>query len=237
MTTDIELNGTVKNVTACINTYAYLTLDPTTFVGFDIILGDAFLRNVYASYVSPIAFSSGRVTADRAPIRFDYGDYYPANRTNGLPFVQMLSTTNSSTMWQEFEQERALALAELPEEISPAVLVAYNIEQAQKKASSEPEQLSVHGAASSLDDEDGEDSSSWFKRNGVLVLALLGANLVVGVAIFAVTFTMCVCGMKNKSGPRYAPVRFKTMDKSDMNDHERGAVRYSDEVGPTRLLL
>ena len=37
--------------TVCVNTYQYLTLDPNSFVGFDIILGDAFLRNVYASYV------------------------------------------------------------------------------------------------------------------------------------------------------------------------------------------
>ena len=40
------------NATACVNTYQYLTLDPSSFVGFDVILGDAFLRNVYASYVS-----------------------------------------------------------------------------------------------------------------------------------------------------------------------------------------
>lgn len=38
-----------QNVTACINTFQYLTLDPTEFFGFDLILGDAFLRNVYAS--------------------------------------------------------------------------------------------------------------------------------------------------------------------------------------------
>lgn len=37
------------NVTVCINTFQYLTLDPTQFVGFDIILGDAFLRNAYSS--------------------------------------------------------------------------------------------------------------------------------------------------------------------------------------------
>ena len=45
-----ELNG--QNATACVNTYQYLTLDPNSFQGFDMILGDAFLRNVYTSYVS-----------------------------------------------------------------------------------------------------------------------------------------------------------------------------------------
>ena len=51
-------NGTLKNVTICIASYQYLTLDPTAFAGFDImILGDAFLRSVYASCVSfPLLF-------------------------------------------------------------------------------------------------------------------------------------------------------------------------------------
>ena len=54
--TSLDLEGGARNV--CVNTYQYLTLDPNSFVGFDIILGDAFLRNVYASYVlSPILLS------------------------------------------------------------------------------------------------------------------------------------------------------------------------------------
>ncbi len=53
MVTDITTNGQKKQVTVCINTYQYLTLDPNSFQGFDMILGDAFLRNVYASYVLP----------------------------------------------------------------------------------------------------------------------------------------------------------------------------------------
>ena len=43
-------NGEEKNVTVCVATYSYLTLDPAAgFTGFDLILGDAFLRSVYAS--------------------------------------------------------------------------------------------------------------------------------------------------------------------------------------------
>ena len=47
--TEVPLNGTNQNVTYCYNTYQYLDLDPENFSGFDAILGDAFLRNVYAS--------------------------------------------------------------------------------------------------------------------------------------------------------------------------------------------
>ena len=45
----LPVNGQDTNITACINTYQYLTLDPNSFQGFDVVLGDAFLRNVYAS--------------------------------------------------------------------------------------------------------------------------------------------------------------------------------------------
>ncbi|EIW59870.1 acid protease [Trametes versicolor FP-101664 SS1] len=83
------------NVTICINTFQYLTLDPAEFVGFDLILGDAFLRNVYAS--------------------FNYGDQ------NTPPFVQMVTTTpDADTAQQEFQQQRAKTLAGLPPTIDPA---------------------------------------------------------------------------------------------------------------------
>ena len=46
---EVPVNGSNQNVTFCFNTYQYLNLDPASFSGFDAILGDAFLRNVYAS--------------------------------------------------------------------------------------------------------------------------------------------------------------------------------------------
>ena len=48
-TTEVELSGKNQNVTFCLNAFQYLTLDPEGFSGFDAILGDSFLRNVYAS--------------------------------------------------------------------------------------------------------------------------------------------------------------------------------------------
>ena len=45
----LDASGNEKNVTVCFATYQYLSLDPTSFSGFDLILGDAFLRSVYAS--------------------------------------------------------------------------------------------------------------------------------------------------------------------------------------------
>ncbi|KAI0743088.1 aspartic peptidase domain-containing protein [Daedaleopsis nitida] len=203
LVTEITVDGAVKNITACINTYQYLTLDPNSFAGFDIILGDAFLRNVYAS--------------------FDYGDYYPANHTNGLPFVQMVSTTNPATMWQEFRDSRAAALKELPAEFPPDVVVKYDAEQA--ASTQAPQQFGATGSAASESDSSEEGGDSWSKKYGTLALALLGANLAVGLAVLGVTLTMCVRGTKGKSGSRYAPVRFK---EAAGDDYERGAMKYSD---------
>ncbi|EIW62831.1 acid protease [Trametes versicolor FP-101664 SS1] len=84
-----------QNVTVCVNTFQYLTLDPTKFVGFDLILGDAFLRNVYAS--------------------FNYGDQ------NTNPFVQLVTTTpDPNTAMQEFQQQRGATLAKLPPTVDPS---------------------------------------------------------------------------------------------------------------------
>ncbi|KAI0364779.1 acid protease [Pilatotrama ljubarskyi] len=78
-----------QKVTVCLNTFRYLALDPNQFGGFDTILGDAFLRNVYAS--------------------FNYGN------ANTGPFVQMVTTMpDSNTAMQEFQTQRAAALAKLP---------------------------------------------------------------------------------------------------------------------------
>ena len=45
------MKGTDTKVTACNSTYQYLTLDPSDFKGFDLILRDPFLRDVDPSQV------------------------------------------------------------------------------------------------------------------------------------------------------------------------------------------
>ena len=42
-------NGTLVNATACMNAYTYISSGEAEFGYFDIVLGDSFLRNVYAS--------------------------------------------------------------------------------------------------------------------------------------------------------------------------------------------
>ena len=71
----------------------------------------------------------------------------------------------------------------------------------------------------------GDNNDSWLSKYGTIVLGLLGANLLVGIVLLAVSVTMCVRGMKGRSvGSRYTPVRFK----DNVEDFERGHAKYSD---------
>ena len=63
-----------------------INLPPGAVTGFDFILGDSFLKNTYTS--------------------FDYGDWTPDNRTAGVPFVQLLATTNITAARAEFDSVR-----------------------------------------------------------------------------------------------------------------------------------
>ncbi|KAI0645476.1 acid protease [Trametes meyenii] len=97
-----DSDGNVSNKTVCVNTYQYLTLDPTQFVGFDLILGDAFLRNAYVS--------------------FNYGDAQTG------PFMQLMSTTTDlSAAQNDFVTQRAETLSKLPPTIDPADAVRIGI--------------------------------------------------------------------------------------------------------------
>lgn len=86
--TTVTSNG---NQTICTNAYRGINLPPGAVSGFDFIMGDSFLKNVYVS--------------------FDYGDWTPDNRTAGVPFVQMISTTSPHEARQEFKEVRARQVA------------------------------------------------------------------------------------------------------------------------------
>ena len=139
----------------------------------------------------------------------------------------MLSTTNASTMWEEFAAERKATLATLPPEVDPATVFAYDAQQASASVSSGTSDFAVSGATSS---ESGSGSDSWGEKYGMITLGLLAGNLFIGAILLAVMLTMCVRGVRGKSrdlGSRYTPVRFK--EAAD-NDPESGSfARYSDQ--------
>ncbi|KZT10145.1 acid protease, partial [Laetiporus sulphureus 93-53] len=80
LTTVVELN----NQTVCVNTFRATTFPVND--QFDIILGDAFLKNVYAS--------------------FNYGNW-SASDPDAIPYIQLLPTTNLTAAFDEFAQVRS----------------------------------------------------------------------------------------------------------------------------------
>ncbi|KAM5542840.1 hypothetical protein V8D89_003504 [Ganoderma adspersum] len=237
VTATLSINEKWNNeITGCINTFQSFDTDPTVSDGFDIVLADAFLHNVYAS--------------------FDYGDWNTTN-TDGVPFVQLISTTDSATMWHDFRANRTATLAQLPLPLDPALIVHYEGGSSPSTASSPtttststststgpanpttttattssspsgatqaPDSLAANlSGAVSTDGTPSAGDDSWGNKYGKIVLALLAANLAVGLALLAVVVTMCVRRRRENtsSGPgRYAPVRFK----EPVEEYGRGSV-------------
>lgn len=93
--------------------------------GFDFILGDSFLKNVYTS--------------------FDYGDWTPDNRTAGVPFVQMLATTDLEDANREFASVRGKEIVAEEQELAKPSSGALNVMQPMSiKKRASPEQTGVH---------------------------------------------------------------------------------------------
>ena len=111
----------------------------------------------------------------------------------------MLSTVDTSAMWDEFRRVRAQTLGQLPLPLDPALIVAYengsypttstNLDQLQ--ADPAPARVSI--ATVSADDSnvntaaDGasDESCQWVDGHGKAVLGLLGAIFVVCVVCAA----------------------------------------------------
>ena len=157
------------------------------------------------------------------------------NHTNGLPFVQMVSTVDPHTAMNEFYEDRSALLAQLPPTIEPsafakATLAPSLLAQANASNPSTSGSGTVSGALAG-DDEDSGSQWMWLNKTWAIVaVVLLVANLLVGLVLVGITLTMCVRGMKGKSravGQSYAPVRLKEAAADE--DAEGGALnRYSD---------
>ncbi|EJF60415.1 acid protease [Dichomitus squalens LYAD-421 SS1] len=228
-------NGIEKNVTTHT---VYNAGDPSehlskSFNTFDLILGDAFLRSVYVSRVSPDHARTSWVPHESPLCSFDYGDYHPTNNTNGRPFVQMISTVDMNSAQSEFTNFISELASNAPPSLPPSVFVTKQLSPL----------LTGGGSNSSSDGSDGNDivsgalstddsttssgsSNGLDKKWGTVALALLGANLLVGVILLVVVLTS-MRGVKGRSSGRYTsvPVRFKEpVDR----DAETNPLRYSD---------
>lgn len=145
--------------------------------------------------------------------------------------MQLVPTTDPRTAVAEFFDERGATLAGLPPTIDPAEyfrMWAAASSTSSASSDSESEDIATSGALST-DDDTGSSPSGWNKTFRTAVLALLGANLAVGLALLGVTVTICVRAKKGRSvGSRYVPVRFKDAETTG-RDAEYGVPRYGSD--------
>ncbi|KAL1945699.1 hypothetical protein VTO73DRAFT_1701 [Trametes versicolor] len=180
----------VANATLCTNHFFAGKQDDT----YDILLGMGFLRNVYGS--------------------FHYGNYTPpgTNITGELPYVQLLSVTDKDAAWGEYYEYYTQTVLQGSPEMDPATWVKFisdNDSDNNDDSNSSATPVGDLEVAGAVADGSGDSSSSNSDSNkyGPIALGLLGANVAIGIAVFAVTLTMCVRSAKGKREARYAPLR------------------------------
>lgn len=216
------------------NSNIFNTIESLWGASSAIVLGRSFINNLLAE--NPSLPSNFNVQMRR---RYVQGDGSLITNVEGTPFVQPLSTQNPSALHAEFVTERANTFASLPPTPHPAKF----IRRTNSNTVSPERAVTVRAVA-----EDGIDGLISDKTFKIVALSLLGANLLVGLALLGVTVTMCVRGPKGRSagrssGSQYAPAKYVRALKSrvagrspssgkfkniEEHDTESGALWYSD---------
>ncbi|KAF7793489.1 hypothetical protein EIP86_004601 [Pleurotus ostreatoroseus] len=205
-TTVLTINGRETDVTYCYNTYQYLELDPDSFEGFDAILGDAFLRNVYAS--------------------FNYGEI---DVSESGSYIQLMSTTDLNVALPDFLASRANTLSSLPAELAPSDFLKWYRGSSSSSMSNSISDSSddVAGATDGSSTPSSSPTStddklySLAKQYGPVVIGLLAGNMLIGVLLCIIGLFTCMRravnhGAGSRSLPStYAPVRFKEAEAAE----------------------
>lgn len=115
----VTLNG--QQYIACISAFVSADANDLSSSGFDVALGDSFLRNVYSMYVFMfLAFLRSSWLIGH--FSFDFGDT-AADGTTSDPYIQLLSTLDPAKAISEVTTIRGQTLASLPPEMDPATFV------------------------------------------------------------------------------------------------------------------
>lgn len=186
----VTVSGT--QYTACVK--SIFGVDDLGGIEFDASLGDIFLRNVYTV--------------------FDFGDESADGTSGGEPFVQFLAQTNVSTAVAQVGSIRNRTMAMRPREIAPVELLQL-LQDADPSiittspresancvpASGQPGPLRLLGRSDLLVEE-GLPRGSVSETYNRVIVGLLAANLVVGLAILAIGVFTHARRKGNVSTPR-----------------------------------
>ncbi|GJE94324.1 acid protease [Phanerochaete sordida] len=234
-------SGTSTTFTVCSG--AFLSLGPEGVNGADMVLGDPFLKNVYAS------FNFGPENAE--------GDH---NGTSGS-YLQFLSLTNADDAWLDFFFTRAAVLSLLfPATIDPVLLpqlfpsdfgaventiaTSLNTSPTSTAPALASSSVAVSGALGEVRVDDtpvlgssgAASASGAIDKYGPAVVGLLGANLAVMVLLCVVALSSCTRGVM-RGGVRarsvdaaYAPVKFEEPkpEAAYIPEYDAPALRYGE---------
>lgn len=247
-------DGTETTFTLCESSFQDAS-DFGKLPGFDLVLGDVFLKNVISSY------NFGSMNRE--------SDHSGASGS----FLQLLSITNADDAWVDFQTTRSVLLSTLfPAVIDPIFLPTLfpwdfgSVENTTESglitpfpsgapstsATATPSSTSAAAstkspaaAAAALADietssptDSGSDSSvvSLLDKYGPVVIGLLGANVAVMLLLCIIALAACArgavrSGARTRSAPTYVPVSFREKPSGAYDDPEENApVRgYSDQ--------
>ncbi|KAG8714540.1 hypothetical protein FRC11_008095, partial [Ceratobasidium sp. 423] len=214
--TEIQVNdfGTGQNLTFCTSVY-----EATSYDGADndIILGDAFLRNVYAVY--------------------NYGDFVKTESglNTSSPFIQVLPLTNSTAASEEFKVTRAKTLKGLPPQLDVKTVNDPTPKAVQSSGSGSNNNtggtnvnaaLSAVSSSSASDDTPEPESLKRLATLAPIALGLLGAS--VGLLVILIGVVGYALLQLRKQGPTraaaYVPVPLKREQHGEYKDG--GGARY-----------
>ncbi|KAJ1306263.1 hypothetical protein OPQ81_010967 [Rhizoctonia solani] len=215
--TEVQVDdfGTGKNLTFCSSAYS-----PSSYQGADndIILGDAFLRNVYAVY--------------------NYGDFVKTESglNTSSPFIQILPLTNFTTASEEFKAARTQALAGLPPQLDVKTVNDPTPKPVQSTSSGSNSKtsgknvnaaLSAQSTNSASLDTSESDSLKTLASLAPIALGLLGAGVGLLVILIAVVgYALLQLRKQGSTGTAaYVPVALKREQPVGYKDE--GGARYS----------
>lgn len=165
--------------------------------------------------------------------RYDFGDYNTKSKSTGTPYMQLLSTIDATTVGPEAVSTRAKTLLGMSPEIPPSQLLQLLLKQ--EASSNSSVELSNSSTPSP-----GPDSTTQgeLKQYAIIAIGLLGANLIVGLALLGMGVVRCMRGRGGGGGKlgvaatgaagagattRYAAVPVKFPGESDGHGAGAGA--------------
>ena len=197
-------------------------MDGLSHDGFDISLGDSFLRNVYSVYVG---FDLRSLWPDYivflSSFRFAFGN------STSKPYLQLLSRTNSTGAVSQVTTIRGKQLATLPPELPPATLVGLFNSSSLTEPSGDPAGPTNTASSAMSVKGNGLDVSiteQTVRTYGLLIVGLLVANVIISLALF----TFAVLKYRRKGGSRARPSSMKHYDpvKLSQDDNDSYSAPY-----------